>query len=175
MLTFRQLHASDPEDRTRLQSVLETAPAYSRLVRGRPALTTDAAEVFNERPPGLSESDKLVGGFWLGNQMIGCLDLCRGYPRVDIAYIGLLLFGETYQGRGFGRLALDQVCRMARAWGCSDLRLAIIETNTPALGLWRHLGFTDIDRKAVSGYLGEAIVMQRPISAPDGPRPVGDR
>lgn len=171
MLSFRQLQAHDITHRAWLWAVIKAAPTYSRLVKGRLPVTADADECLDNLPPGLTWEDKLVGGFWHGERMIGCLDLCRGYPRPHIAYFGLLVFAEVYQGCGFGRQALGHIHAMAAAWGCRELRLAVIETNSPALGFWRHQGFVERHRKRVSGYLGEVIVMQRPVSVPIHPCP----
>ena len=36
-------------------------------------------------------------GLYLEDQLVGCLELLRGYPAPDCAYIGLLLFAEASQ------------------------------------------------------------------------------
>jgi len=63
LLTLQTLHANRTGDVAALRQVLEDAPAYSYLVKGRPPLPTDAEDVFTDLPPGLSASDKLVTGF----------------------------------------------------------------------------------------------------------------
>jgi len=125
-LTLHPLHANRNGDVAAIQQVLENAPAYSYLVKGRPPLPTDAEDVFNDLPPGLSASDKWVSGFMFNGQMVGFVDVCNGYPEVHIAYIGLLIFAEKYQGRGFGHEALNHIFSLARSWGCRTIRVAVI-------------------------------------------------
>lgn len=162
-MTFQPLQADDPADRVRLRKVLDAAPAYMQTILGRAPMEADVDEFFDGLPPGLTSADKLVGGFWHAGEMVGCLDLCRGFPGPEFAYIGLLLITEAFQGRGLGREALEHVYRTAQGWGCRTLRLAVIETNLKALGFWQHLGFTESDRKTVPDYLGAAILMERSI------------
>jgi diamine N-acetyltransferase len=166
MLSFQRLYADDTEDMANLQLVLEGAPAYSLQVKGHLPSPTDAEDLFDERPPGLSMEDKLVGGFWLNNQMVGCVEICKGYPTAHIAYIGLLLFTEKYQGYGYGREALVHIRALARSWHCHVLRIAVIETNDNALAFWKNEGFKGIYRKSVPGYIGDAIAMESHLQPP---------
>jgi len=141
MLTFRALCASKISDVAHLQRVLEDAPAYSHLVNRRPPLPTAAEDVFADLPPDFSAKDKLVAGFFFNHRMVGFADVCKGYPEVHIAYIGLLLFSEKFQGRGFGCEALNQIRTLARSWNCRAIRVAVMENNTPALMFWEKEGF----------------------------------
>ncbi len=161
VLTLHPLHANRIGDVAALRQVLEDAPAYSYLVKGRPPLPTDAGDVFNDLPTGLSVSDKLVAGFMYNDQMVGFADVCKGYPEVHIAYIGLLIFAEKYQGRGFGREALTHIHTLARSWNCRTLRVAVIESNTRALTFWKKKGFDQLYRKTFKGYIGDAIILER--------------
>lgn len=160
MLEFRILNSACYADSLNLQEVLEAAPAYSLLVRGRPPLPCDAQELFVELPPGKTEADKLVGGFWLDRQMVGCADICRDYPEAGIAYIGLLLFREAYQKRGYGSEALACIRSLGLSWQCHSLRVAVIENNLNALIFWKREGFKELARRPMPEYTAEAIVMQ---------------
>ena len=160
VLTLRPLKANRTGDVAALRQVLEDAPSYSYLVKGRPPLSTDAEDVFTDLPPGLSASDKLVTGFMLNEQMVGFVDVCNGYPDVHIAYIGMLIFAEKYQGRGFGHEALTHIHTLARSWNCRTLRIAVMENNTPALTFWKKEGFGQLYRKTSKGYIGDAIILE---------------
>ena len=81
MLTLHLLHANQTGDVAALQRVLDDAPAYSCLLKGCAPLHTDAEDVFNDLPPGLSASDKLVAGFLFNDQMVGFVDVCKGYSQ----------------------------------------------------------------------------------------------
>ena len=160
---FRPLDVNHAEDVAHLQRVLEGAPAYSLRVRGHLPRPTDAADILAEFPPGKSAADKFLGGFWDKDQMVGCADICRGYPEAHIAYIGLLLFMEQFQGCGYGREVLAQIRDRAIAWGCRALRIAVMEKNSRALKFWRREGFRGLYRKPVPGYIGDALVMESPL------------
>ena len=163
LLDFRPMNAELDQDVQALFSLLERAPGYSDLVEGRPASVQDAHETLAGLPPGKHIADKLAGGYYLQNRLVGCLDLIRGYPANDTAYIGLLLFAEDEQGKGLGVQALAHVRQMAQAWHCSALRLAVVGTNTRALAFWAREGFREVQRRSVSRYAAELIVMQRPL------------
>ena len=160
MLTLRPLHIDKASDVADLQQVLEGAPAYSNLVKGRPPLPTDTEDVFKDFPPVSHAVDKLVAGFIFNNQMVGVVDICKNYPEVHIAYIGLLLFAEKFQGRGFGSEALSHIRALAGSWDCRTIRVAVIETNTRALIFWKDEGFIQLYQKATKEYTGDAIVME---------------
>lgn len=164
MLNFRILSPESSEDMKNFQSVLEGAPEYSLLVKGHPPLPSEAEEQFRECPPGKTLEDKIVAGFLLKNKMIGCFDICRGYPETSIAFIGLLLFTERYQRCGYGPKALAKICSIANSWNCRYLRIAVIENNNIALKFWKREGFSELYRKPVAGCMGDAIIMERVLS-----------
>ena len=163
MLDLRRMAADSPQDVEQLAGLLARAPAYSLIVEGRLPTPDDACECLTELPPGRTAQDKFFGGLWLDDALVGCLDLVRGYPDADIAYLGLLLFAESHQGRGLGPHALDLAAAMARSWACRRLRLAVIETNHRALRFWQRQGFLELLRKPMPRYTGDAIVLERPL------------
>ena len=160
-LRVRELRADVDADVAALQRVLEAAPGYSLAVEGKLPGPDDAREVFADHPPGRTAADKVVLGFSDASGLVGCAEVLRGYPEPGIAWIGLLLFAEAALGRGFGPAALERVAEQAAAWGCAGLQLGVIETNPRAVAFWQREGFVEIRRKAVPGFLGEAIVMNR--------------
>ena len=161
VLTMRTLEADNALDRGALQAVLAAAPAYSLLVEGHLPTPSAADEMLAALPPGKTASDKFVFAFEADGQTIGCADLVRGHPEAQIVFIGLLLFAESAQGRGHGAAALRHIEAIARSWGCSGLRIAVIETNLRALGFWQRQGFNQLYRKDAAGFTGRAIVMER--------------
>jgi GNAT superfamily N-acetyltransferase len=91
------------------------------------------------------------------------MDLIRGYPEPHIAFLGLLLFSETHQGQGLGKLALTHIANLSRSWGCTALRLSVIDKNLQALAFWQREGFIEMYRKPTTQFTGDAIVMQRSL------------
>ena len=111
--TLRSIDRRLSNDVDRLQAVLEGAPEYSLVVEGRLPPSNAAIELLDALPPGKDHSDKYVYEVVHEAEVVGCLEMVRGYPDTDIAFIGLLLFREGYQGRGFG----PRVLRLAEAIG----------------------------------------------------------
>ena len=167
-LACRRLSAAAFADVRDLQSVLAAAPAYSLLVEGRPPAPTAADDLLAALPPDKSHVDKFVFGFYDVSGPIGCADVIRGYPTAEVAFIGLLAFAEPEQGKSHGVRALRQIEELAKSWGCTALRISVIETNPRALGFWRREGFTELYRKPAPHFTGQAIVMERAIGDPRG-------
>ncbi|HSW09778.1 MAG TPA: GNAT family N-acetyltransferase, partial [Bacillota bacterium] len=90
-----------------LQRVIEGAPTYAELVTGLPPGRADAQSMYTILPEGKSYEDKFVFGIYRGSEMVGCVDLIRGYPDASTAYCGLLLVSEEHQRRGIGRRAFE--------------------------------------------------------------------
>lgn len=163
MLEFRLMQAGNETDISDLFSLLKQAEAYSILVEGKSPSIEDAHENLSELPPGKTAADKCFYGIWQAGNLIACAELIRGYPEPDIAYLGLLLFADSSQGKGHGVQALKHLYRLARGWGCVRMRLGVIATNVRGLGFWKREGFGEIYRKSVEGFTGEVIVMQKEI------------
>lgn len=164
MLDFRPFHPGSKEDAAALFGLFEQARAYSLLVEGKLPTIEDAIEDLSALPPGKQLQDKFYGGYWKDGALVGCMDLIRGYPEPDIAYLGLLLFGNSHQGHGYGVVAMAHINQLARSWGCTRLRLAVIDKNIRGLRFWQRQGFVELYRKPRPECTGDAIVMQRPVA-----------
>ena len=163
MLEFRRLHAGSDADAAALFELLQAAPGYSMTVEGRLPTLQDARDALTEVPPEKYLIDKFIGGYWRDDALVGCMDLIRGHPEPDIAFLGLLLFSEANQRRGFGVEALAHIEQLAASWGCSSLRLAVIDRNERAFAFWHREGFRELYRKPTTRFTGDAVVMQRAI------------
>jgi GNAT superfamily N-acetyltransferase len=163
MLDYRPLEADKCEDISAVFTLFEQASGYSLLVEGHLPTLEDAREALGETPPGKELKDKFFGGYWKDGVLVGCMDLVRGYPDPEVAYLGLLLFSETHQGLGLGVQALEHIANLSRSWGCAMLRLAVIDKNLRAHAFWQREGFSELYRKPTSKYTGDAIVMQKAI------------
>ncbi|WP_244219909.1 hypothetical protein [Paraburkholderia terricola] len=92
--TLRQIDRQLTNDIDRLQAVRKGAPGYSVAVEGKLPTPNAAIEVLDALPPGKGRSDKFVYEIAHDTEVVGCLEMVRGYPETDIAFIGLLLFRE---------------------------------------------------------------------------------
>lgn len=160
MLDFRLLTADHGEDVAALSTLFDQAPQYFIVVEGRPSTFQDALDSLTELPPGKAISDKFFGGYWKSGTLVGCMDLIRGHPEPDIAFLGLLLFSESHQGKGLGVQALAHITKLSKSWGCTALRLAVIDKNERGLAFWKREGFHELHRKPTSRFTGDAIVLQ---------------
>ena len=141
-LTLRPLTGRAAE-MAALQSVLEAAPAYFRIVGGAPPGPAEAQSLFTALPPGKGYDDKFVWGLYSGPAMIGCADVIRGYPTPDKVVIGLLLLAEPWQRHGLGRALLAEGLRRLEALGATLAQVA--SGSPPAHALYAAAGFTDYD------------------------------
>ena len=142
-LEMKLLSGTD-EERDRLQSVLNGAPAYFSRLIGQAARATEALLCFSEIPPGKTREDKFVVGFFCEGEMVGCADLIRGYPDGRTAFLGLLLFSEKHQRTGRGEAAYEWVENLVREWKSIDkIRLAVVLTNDSVMPFWKRMGFVD--------------------------------
>jgi RimJ/RimL family protein N-acetyltransferase len=165
-VTIRLL-SSELTEMVALQHVLECAPGYAERVTGAPPGAADAQSTFTALPVGKTYEDKFVFGIFAGNEMVGCIDLIRGYPTANAATLGLLLVAEQHQGMGIGRHAYALLERFASSWGnCNVIRLGIVMTNSEVLRFWRKLGFSETGETKPYNYgsvCSQTIIMEKPL------------
>ena len=63
-------------------------------------------------------------------------------PLMNIHDIGVL---KEYRGRGIGRHLMDRIERRSRELNCCKLTLEVRRDNAPARGLYRKLGFAQVE------------------------------
>lgn len=154
-----------PETIAAVQRVIDHAPGYSLRACGRLPAPGDAEDLFTSRPSGCSGEAKYVFGVRAGGVMVGVLDAVRGHPDADSAFLGLLLFAESDQGKGYGAAALREFEAVVSAWPeVRRLRLAVLETNAGVIPFWERMGFarTGEVRPYRDGSVAtEAILMEK--------------
>ncbi|MCY9836325.1 MULTISPECIES: N-acetyltransferase [Aeromonas] len=168
-MELRRLSSAHSSHIQWLEEVVLATPAYSWLTEGKAPNPADALEILRACPPGIGEHDKFVLAIQEEEVLLGCVDLVRGYPDKQTAYLGLLLLKECWQRRGVGSELVARLMGMAAGWGCTTLRLGVIETNAPALHFWSKHGFKQVDRKQIAGFTGDTLVMTRTVSHPYRP------
>lgn len=89
---LRRLQTSDAPA---LQRLFEQAPSYQAAVSNAPLSAQAGEEELVACPPSLPLSDKHLIGRWEQGELTAVIDLLRGYPNPDTAYLGLLLVGGT--------------------------------------------------------------------------------
>ena len=152
-----------------LQTLLESAPDYSRRITGNEPGPTDADNVLEAIPPGLDPQRKLGIGFWREDQLLGFADVLHGWPRSGVAHIGLLVVHGAHQGRGIGSRVHEGVIAQAVEWGdVVTLRIGIVETNAAvAEPFWRALGYQptgEVVPYASGDVKSSTAIWERPLS-----------
>lgn len=147
MIELKILKNSE-EEIAEVQRVLEEAPTYSLNISGKPPSPEDAKEVFSSIAPGIDYKDKFVFGIYIDNNLVGCIDLCRGYPDELTVIIGLFLLSEKYQRKGFGRHAHEKLEDIIKEWKSFEkIRLGVLVSNQEVLPFWKKMGYKEINRK----------------------------
>lgn len=141
-LNLRRLDLDSPDQLDRLQRVIDRAPDYSIRISGHPPERFDPNGT--ALPEGKTADDRYLYGVYLGDEMIGCVDLLRGYPDEKTAMLGLLLLSEQHQRRGFGARTYREVERIISGWPeISLIRAAIIASNDIVIPFWKKMGLVD--------------------------------
>ncbi len=133
-----------PRDARALQAVFDKMPRYFELTTQAVADENSCAQLFSSLPPGKTVHDKFVYGIYLGEQLIGCIDLVRGYPNSSTAMLGLLALSENAQAKGYGSKAYEQLEAVVREWPeIETIRIGVVKTNDQVFSFWKRLGFVD--------------------------------
>ncbi|MEM8949934.1 MAG: GNAT family N-acetyltransferase [Pseudomonadota bacterium] len=89
-------------------------------------------------------------GLWVGDDPVGLIamiDMDADHPEVgdhlpgNIAYLWRLMIGASFQGKGYGRYALELAFDRARRWKRRSLYLSVAEGKGNALPFYRRFGF----------------------------------
>ncbi|ROZ75686.1 GNAT family N-acetyltransferase [Ramlibacter sp. WS9] len=168
MLTYRRFNPSDPADLTECQWVFRMAPSFVYPTGGRPATDEEVAEMLGRVPGQLSADEMYAYSISNGTDLIGCYVLVRGYPDVQTAYLALLLIIDSAQGQSLGRAVLRRIEEEARGWRCAAISAAVDSMNERAFRFWLREGFMEEFRKAVPGFMGEAIGISKQVRTNPG-------
>ena len=72
-------------------------------------------------------------------------------------YLEDLFVNEEMRGRGFGRVMLAYLARLARERQCGRLEWSVLDWNTPAIGFYRSLGAETMNEWTVNRLTGEGL------------------
>ncbi|MBN1695362.1 GNAT family N-acetyltransferase [candidate division WOR-3 bacterium] len=131
-----------------VQRVLEESPNYFINVSGDFPSSEDGKELFSAIAPGKEFQDKFVFGIYLNNYMIGCIDLCRGFPNASTVTLGLLLLSENHQRKGLGARAYKKLEETVKGWkNIKKIRIGVLVSNIEVLPFWKKMGYSEKGRK----------------------------
>jgi len=133
-----------------LQALHVRCAEFIRETTGVPPSADEAESLLQTLPPGKTLADKLVLGISRGEpdaELVGVVELIRGYPASGDWYIGLLMIAPAARGAGIGTDVVDDVARRIRAGGGTAAHLVVREDNPRAIAFWRRRGFEETDRR----------------------------
>lgn len=131
----------------RLQDLLDGIDMETRCLIGEP----ESRHLFAMLPPGKKPHDKFLYGIYLGDEMIGCLDLIHGFPEPTHVYVGLFVLDKNHRGHGLGHDCWCLAQNMVRSWGkITRVRLGVSAGNVLAKKFWRAMGFLPTGETSVS-------------------------
>ena len=132
-------------DQYNLQKVLEGAPKYSLNISGKLQDKSAAVDIFNAKPDQFDYSKKFVLGIYINDELIGVIDLLKGFPDNETIMLGLLLLVENRQGQGLGKKSFNELLIFLKQWPeIKKIRISVVLTNSEVLEFWKKLGFTEI-------------------------------
>jgi GNAT superfamily N-acetyltransferase len=164
-LEFRRLHPYSASDISAWNKLLHSSQKYFLQNFGTPARSDAAQRMFSEIPTGKTENDKYVFALCDDTQMFGFADLVRDYPRPEVASIRFFMIAESHRNTGLGTALFDKIVERVASWNCNEIQLGVCTTNTNGYKFWRRVGFKTVRTEPLPGYPGDAIIMQRMISA----------
>lgn len=77
-------------------------------------------------------------------ETIGVLDLIFGYPKNDIAYIGLFVLDKPLHRKGVGKEIISILEKELKTLGFTKIRLGVLNTNPKGKAFWESMGFIKI-------------------------------
>jgi GNAT superfamily N-acetyltransferase len=72
-------------------------------------------------------------------------------------YLEDLFVMEEYRGKGYGKMLLTKLARVAKERDCGRLEWAVLDWNEPAIEFYKSLGATLLDEWIVNRLTGESL------------------
>lgn len=92
-------------------------------------------------PPHKTMADKFYLGYFQGRTLIAVMDLIRGYPQKDTAFLGFFMMNAACQGQGIGTSILSELAGQLKWLGFRRLRLGYVADNPQSGAFWKKNGF----------------------------------
>ena len=99
-------------------------------------------DIENRRLYILEENREILSAFALCDTHTGSAQVTWRDGQAKALYIDRLGVNAAHQKRGIGSAALQHAIRLAKEQGAEYVRLFVVDSNTPAIGLYRKNGFS---------------------------------
>ena len=123
---------------------------YYKYMRMEPTME-NLSEVFSTLPPNKDIEDRFFMGIYDGERLVVILDIVKGYPEENIAYIGWFMVNKDMQGKGIGREIIDKVIEVLRNVAFHAVMLGCIKDNVEAYRFWTNNGFEKTENEMDTG------------------------
>lgn len=130
-------------DRAALVQMYQATSDYWALDRLDFDAEALATEFLTDAPPNCDPAQSQRLGLFQGAQLAGVAELSFGFPAPGDAYLGQLMFADWARGQGMGAALLAEVMARARAKGCTNIYLGVLDTNPKGRTFWQRHGFAD--------------------------------
>lgn len=139
---MRQIRPLDPAtDRARVEAFFTAAQDYVILERDAPPGPEVTDEFFTQSPPGVDQTASQRLGLFDDDVLQALIEMSFGFPDPDSAYIGLLIAQPSARGTGAGTALLRACEAIARARGCREIFMAVLDANPKGRAFWEREGF----------------------------------
>ena len=160
-LVYRRLTPAEPSHVAEFQRVFRGTPSFVYPTAGRTPTDAEAEAVMRTLPTGREPDDVFIHAISTQGELCGCSFVVRAYPNPETAYLVLLMFMESAQGKSFGTQALRDIRAEAKSWGCSSLDAVVDSKNERALRFWLREGFVERYRRDAAGFIGQAVAISK--------------
>lgn len=77
--------------------------------------------------------------------LLGSVHLLQELP--DTIYFGMLTIDPSLQGQGFGKILINHVEQVTRAYGFKQIRITVISSRTELIDFYKRRGFKETGRE----------------------------
>ncbi len=157
-----------PEDKSRLQWLLERTADYCILTTGLPPGPHAAQEMIGIGDYRFKPKERHLIGIEFGSLPIGYADILRGFPVTDNAVIVDFAIIPDYRGQGFGRRCYEAIEQLISQWDeCIRIRIGVLAVNSRVLPFLKKMGFIATGERfaeTVGKVVTEVLVFSKDIS-----------
>lgn len=127
-----------------VMEVYNTNQKFFIITDGKETTSENSIKDISAIPPDFDIANKIYISIWEKDKIIGVLDLLKGYPEQNCAWIGLLLIHGELHGKRIGSNIVAAVLEAAKNTGYETVQLGVIENNLQGLKFWDKHGFKRI-------------------------------
>lgn len=90
-----------------------------------------------------------------GNNLIGFMNIYKGYPLEKILYITFIYISEENRYNGYGKKIVDIIFAYSKENGFTSIRVAVSLKNWKGLKFWNKCGFNNLTNVSIEGNFSE--------------------